>query len=106
MLRYQEDNELHRDFHATTNTTIRYIAEHFGEDAIGSIVVSMSGEDFSEYLRRIPGAMFRVGFHAPGHEVPLHNPKFDFNDAIIPAAATLFVLIAKARLEALAAATK
>ena len=84
----------------------RVAAEHFGEDAIGSIVVSMSGEDFSEYLRRIPGAMFRVGFHAPGHEVPLHNPKFDFNDAIIPAAATLFVLIAKARLEALAAATK
>ena len=34
MLRYQEDNELHRDFHGTTNTTIQYMTDHYGVDAL------------------------------------------------------------------------
>ena len=31
MLRYQENNELHRDFHGTTNTTLDYLASRYGE---------------------------------------------------------------------------
>ena len=38
MLRYQENNELHRDFHGTTNMTMDYIAENYGVEALKEIL--------------------------------------------------------------------
>ena len=38
MLRYQENNELHRDFHGSTNTAIQYINRKYGLDAIKGIL--------------------------------------------------------------------
>ena len=38
MLRYQEDNELHLDFHGTTNTTLNYIVEHYGVQTLKEIL--------------------------------------------------------------------
>ena len=38
MLRYQENNELHLDFHGTTNTTLTYIAENYGVEALRAIL--------------------------------------------------------------------
>ena len=38
MLRYQENNELHRDFHSGTNLAIDYIVDNFGLDAIKKIL--------------------------------------------------------------------
>lgn len=50
-----------------------------GEAAVETLTApSMGGEDFSYYLQRVPGCMFRLGIgEASGH---LHSPKFDFND--------------------------
>lgn len=43
---------------------------------------SMGSEDFSYYLQKAPGAMFRLGM---GRDRPtLHSPFFDFNDEAIP----------------------
>ena len=50
MLRYQEDNELHRDFHGTTNTTLNYIAEHYGVDALKDIL-RKTGHDVYKSIR-------------------------------------------------------
>jgi predicted ArsR family transcriptional regulator len=36
-MRYQETGELHMDFHGAVNTTIDYIVEHFGEEALAEI---------------------------------------------------------------------
>ncbi len=41
MPRYQEDNELHRDFQGTTNKTFDPIADNFGLDALKSILRAM-----------------------------------------------------------------
>lgn len=38
MLRYQESNELHMDFHGTTNTTLDYIADNYGVEALKEIL--------------------------------------------------------------------
>jgi len=48
---------------------------------------SMAGEDFGWYLEQKPGAFVWIGNGParPGGE--LHNPGFDFNDAILPVAA-------------------
>ena len=50
MLRYQENNELHRDFHGTTNTTLDYIAENYGVDALKSIL-RRTGRDVYKSIR-------------------------------------------------------
>ena len=50
MLRYQENNELHRDFHGTTNTTLDYIVEHYGLDALKEIL-RRTGHDVYKSIR-------------------------------------------------------
>jgi hippurate hydrolase len=43
-----------------------------------------AGEDFSEFLARVPGAYCWLGTGAPAHpEGVHHNPHFDFNDAAL-----------------------
>ncbi len=50
MLRYQENKELHKDFHGTTNTTLNYIAEHYGVDALKEIL-RRTGHDVYKSIR-------------------------------------------------------
>ncbi len=50
MLRYQENNELHRDFHGTTNMTIHYLAEHYGVEA-AKTVLRKTGHDVYKSIR-------------------------------------------------------
>ena len=49
-MRYKEDNELHLDFHGTANTTFDYIAEHFGVEALKSIL-RKTGHDVYKSIR-------------------------------------------------------
>lgn len=41
-MRYQENGELHLDFHGTTATTIDYVAKHFGNDALRQLMERMA----------------------------------------------------------------
>ncbi|WP_372717862.1 M20 family metallopeptidase [Novipirellula sp.] len=52
---------------------------------------SMGSEDFSYYLKQIPGAMFRLGVAGDqvGH-APLHTPAFDIDEQAIMVGAKLF----------------
>lgn len=46
---------------------------------------SMGGEDFTYFLQRVPGALFRLGVARPGQPCPpLHSNRFDFNDEALP----------------------
>lgn len=62
----------------------------------------MGGEDFGGFLSVCPGAFIVVGQGEPEkdspHNAPLHSPKYDFNDRIIPIAAEYFARIAESRL--------
>jgi metal-dependent amidase/aminoacylase/carboxypeptidase family protein len=50
----------------------------------------MGGEDFSAYLQRIPGAMFRLGVRAEGAAAPsLHSPLFDIDERAMPLGAKI-----------------
>ena len=51
-------------------------------------------EDFADMLQVVPGAYLLLG---QGEGPPLHNPAYDFNDAVIPVGATLLARIAEAR---------
>ena len=48
-------------------------------------------EDFGEYLRHFPGAMFGIG--SGEHQPELHHPDYDFPDPLIEPAARLFFSI-------------
>ncbi len=48
-------------------------------------VPSMGGEDFTYFLHKVPGALFRLGVARPGQACPsLHSNRFDFNDEALP----------------------
>ena len=50
---------------------------------------SMGSEDFSVYLKEIPGAMFRLGTATEERQIPLHSSNFDIAEEIIVVAAKI-----------------
>ena len=79
------------------------MTELVGADNVLEFEPTMGAEDFAYYLQAIPGAYFVTGNgdgdHRPsGHGLGpcmLHNPNYDFNDALIPLGATLWVRMAE-----------
>jgi len=59
---------------------------------------SMASEDFGWYLEEIPGAFAWIGNGPSTGGRELHNPNFDYNDSILPVAATFLASTAKAAL--------
>ena len=56
---------------------------------------SMASEDFGAFLQRRPGAFVWIGNGPSDGGRALHNPNYDFNDAILPVAARLLAGMAK-----------
>ena len=57
---------------------------------------TMGGEDFSEFLVRVPGAFAFVGAaRAEGPRGPHHAPDFDFDERALPHAARLLAAFAR-----------
>jgi hippurate hydrolase len=56
---------------------------------------AFTSEDFAFMLRERPGAYIWLGQGAPGHAAPLHHPRYDFNDEIIPAGVELLCALAR-----------
>lgn len=56
-----------------------------GVENVVSVEQSLGGEDFSWYLRQVPGAMVRLGVRAPGDSVQrdLHQPSFLADESAI-----------------------
>jgi metal-dependent amidase/aminoacylase/carboxypeptidase family protein len=63
----------------------------------------MGGEDFGGFLQVRPGAFIVIGQaehdnRSSPHNAGLHSPQYDFDDAILPIAATYFAELAERRL--------
>jgi amidohydrolase len=56
---------------------------------------AMTGEDFAWYLEERPGAFVWIGNGPSDGGRELHNANYDFNDAILPAAAGYLASVAK-----------
>jgi len=64
----------------------------FGEERVQPMKPMMGGEDFSYYLRKVPGAYLFVGAGNPDKlaKYPHHHPRFDIDeDAMLIAAELL-----------------
>jgi hippurate hydrolase len=77
------------------------IVAEVAREVVGSQNVStavrpkMGSEDFADMLQAVPGAYFWLG-HAG--KVPVHNPGFVLDDAILPVGASLFARLIETRM--------
>ena len=108
-------------FHRNYPPTINHAREtQFVRDLLGTLVgapnvrdfePTMGAEDFSYFLLEKPGCYFVIGngdgsHRSGGHgggPCMLHNPSYDFNDALIPLGGSMWVRLAEAWLKADAA---
>lgn len=67
-----------------------------GPSSVTADCRTMGGEDFSEFLKRIPGAFAFVGAaRTDGPRGPHHAPDFDFDERALPHAARLLAAYAR-----------
>jgi amidohydrolase len=67
-----------------------------GEERVTAECRTMGGEDFSEFLLRVPGAFAFVGAaRTDGPRGPHHAPDFDFDERALPHAARLLAAFAR-----------
>lgn len=99
------DVKIPRGVEVTVNTPAEAdlavaVAQEQGIAVRRDLAPTMGGEDFSWFLKERPGAYAWIGNGRaePGKE--LHNPGYDFNDAILPVAATWLASVAKKSLTA------
>ncbi len=61
---------------------------------------SLGGEDFSFYLKHVPGCFVRFGALKAGREhAPAHSPGFDFDERVLPIGARFYFEVAHLALE-------
>jgi hippurate hydrolase len=82
---------------ARTESLLDAARDIVGDDAYVKTDVVMGSEDFADMLRIVPGAYCTIG-HAGN--VPVHNPGFILDDAILPIGASLLARIVEKRLAA------
>ncbi|MGH7109665.1 MAG: M20 aminoacylase family protein [Stellaceae bacterium] len=76
-------------------------AELVGPEAVNrESGLVMASEDFSAMLERCPGAYIQIGNGDKPGGCEVHNPGYDFNDAILPLGASLFARLVERRLAA------
>ena len=85
---------------AATELARSVAAEWLGEDALIQGMQPLTGsEDFSFMLEKIPGCYLIVGNGEGGHHSTggcmVHNPGYDFNDAILPIASSYWVQLVR-----------
>jgi hippurate hydrolase len=93
---------------AETAFVRRVLQDLVGEHNVKPFQPTMGAEDFSYFLLAKPGCYFVIGngdgvHRDAGHGAGpcmLHNPSYDFNDALIPLGATMWVRLAEAWLAA------
>ena len=78
-----------------TRLVERVAGELLGGDHLDRIDrASMGSEDFSAYVNRVPGMMFRLGCRGPNTGgAPLHSPAFDIDERAMAIGAKLFARI-------------
>lgn len=84
---------------ANTDAAISAAAALVGSDAVDTELPPVMGsEDFAFMLRKRPGAYIMIGAGEGENDADLHNPHYDFNDAILPLGAAYWVELVKQQL--------
>lgn len=83
--------------HKVETDFVRDLAVSFaGQDKVYDLPRPMMGsEDFAYMLAKRPGSYFFLGTQRTPNDPPLHHPRYDFNDDILPVGTTLWVELAE-----------
>lgn len=83
--------------HKTETDFVRQLATSFaGKDKVYDMPRPMMGsEDFGYMLAERPGTYFFLGTQRTPNDPPLHHPRYDFNDDILPIGTTFWVELAE-----------
>lgn len=86
---------------AETDAAAAAAASIVGLDEVNTnIQPAMGSEDFAYMLQDRPGAYIALGAGETANDPPLHNPYYDFNDAVLPLGAAYWVALVKQQLPA------
>ena len=67
-----------------------------GDSNVGEIEKTLGAEDFGEFMKHAPGAMYTLGVQKEGHEgFLLHHPKFDLDESALPIGTAMLAETAK-----------
>jgi amidohydrolase len=100
--------EIHYDYGGLPMINDKYASEVIektgrdllGSDGVGEIAKTLGAEDFGEFMKYAPGAMFTLGTQKQGHEgYLLHHPKFDLDERALPIGTAMLAETAKRFLE-------
>ena len=70
-----------------------------GADKVDTAIKPVMGsEDFAFMLLKRPGAYIAIGAGETDNDPPVHNPYYDFNDAILPLGAAYWVALVRQQL--------
>lgn len=84
-----------------TETAARVAAEILGALSVNRDAdPCMGAEDFSFMLQKRPGCYILVGQGGGPHGCAVHNPRYDFNDEILPIGSSLFARLVETQLGA------
>jgi len=90
----------HRDYPVLVNTAAETaLARQVGLELLGAERVTLQGEaltgseDFAVMLDHCPGSYLQIGNGAGEGSCMVHNPGYDFNDAILPIGAAYWALL-------------
>ncbi len=83
--------------HKAETDFVRQLATSFaGKDKVYDMPRPMMGsEDFGYMLAERPGTYFFLGTQRTPNDPPLHHPRYDFNDDILPIGTTFWVELAE-----------
>ncbi|WP_075181800.1 M20 aminoacylase family protein [Pantoea sp. 1.19] len=83
------------DNHAAAAAQVKATAQQADWPLRWDVTPSMASEDFACLLEQCPGAYFWIG--ADGHtpSAPLHNARYDFNDALLAPAVTFLLRLVR-----------
>lgn len=70
------------------------IEKTFGDEVFSTIEPVFGAEDFAFYLKEKVGAFINVGMKSENSSYPHHHPKFDMDEAAIPAGIELIIQLA------------
>jgi amidohydrolase len=75
---------------AQAATRVRQVAAGIvGADHISDKQLWVASEDMSYFLNETPGCFFFIGGARNDQEYPHHNPRFDFDEAVLPQGAAI-----------------
>ena len=84
-----------------TSFASQIVGSSWGQEAIQQLPPIMASEDFSYYLKEVPGTFFRLGCGnvERGITATVHNPKFDIDEDVLPFGVAVFARLIRSYLE-------